>query len=202
MERLKDDENYDIAKEAYYPLIKIILNDFDVTPANFQKKIKDYSKTNQDLSYLENIFLQLFLNLNPNEQNFKSDINRKLVINLLRYLSNIKQSNLKAKINIGDNQNEESINKIESEISNVPGKVYVINADEILKMLTEIYENDKLYKILFTELDKISKKEEYLAMILLLLPDKQTQQIIQIVSHYLKEDNKKEINLYLRRINL
>lgn len=66
MERLKDDENYDIAKEAYYPLIKIILNDFDVTPANFQKKIKDYSKTNQDLSYLENIFLQLFLNLNPN----------------------------------------------------------------------------------------------------------------------------------------
>ena len=56
MERLKDDENYDIAKEAYYPLIKIILNDFDVTPANFQKKIKDYSKTNQDLSYLENIF--------------------------------------------------------------------------------------------------------------------------------------------------
>ena len=178
MERLKDDENYDIAKEAYYPLIKIILNDFDVTPANFQKKIKDYSKTNQDLSYLENIFLQLFLNLNPNEQNFKSDINRKLVINLLRYLSSIKQSNLKAKINIGDNQNEESINKIESEISNVPGKVYVINADEILKMLTEIYENDKLYKILFTELDKISKKEEYLAMILLFLPDKQTQKII------------------------
>ena len=40
MERLKDDENYDIAKEEYYPLIKIILNDFDVTPANFQKKLK------------------------------------------------------------------------------------------------------------------------------------------------------------------
>ena len=39
-------------------------------------------------------------------------------------------------------------------------------------------------------------------MILLLLPDKQIQQIIQIVSHYLKEENKKEINLYLRRINL
>ena len=206
MERLKDDENYDIAKEAYYPLIKIILNDFDVTPANFQKKIKDYSKTNQDLSYLENIFLQLFLNLNPNEQNFKSDINRKLVINLLRYLSSIKQSNLKAKINIGDNQNEESINKIESEISNVPGKVYVINADEILKMLTEIYENDKLYKILFTELDKISKKEVYLAMILLFLPDKQTQKIIQVASHYLKEENKKEIIDFFqdifRRINL
>ncbi len=40
MEGLKNDEKYDKAKDAYYPLIKIIFNDFDVTPTNFQKKLK------------------------------------------------------------------------------------------------------------------------------------------------------------------
>ena len=50
-------------------------------------------------------------------------------------------------------------------------------------MLTKIYENEKLYKIHI-----------------------QTQQIIQVASHYLKEENKKEITNFfqniLRKINL
>ena len=105
------------------------------------------------MPYLENIILQLFPNLNPKEENFKSDINRKSAINLLHYSSNIKQSNVSAII-----------------------KIWV-------KMLTKIYENEKLYKIHI-----------------------QTQQIIQVASHYLKEENKKEITNFfqniLRKINL
>ena len=40
MESLEEAEKYEKAKDAFYPLIKLILIYFNITTKNFQKKLK------------------------------------------------------------------------------------------------------------------------------------------------------------------
>ena len=40
MESLEEAEKYEKAKDAFYPLIKLILMYFNVTTKNFEKKLK------------------------------------------------------------------------------------------------------------------------------------------------------------------
>ena len=110
----------------------------------------------------------------------------------MHYLSNIKQSHSKNKDKSKGKQNGESDMKIESEINDESGNTKV-KAEEVLKICSNVYGDNALYKILFKDLDRISNKEEYLEMILLILPDKDIQQIIKVVSHYSEETNKSQI---------
>ena len=202
-EKNKTKEEYELnsylkAIDVYYILIKVVLEDNNITTFNFEKKIKQY-KNNKNLSYLEKIIIQLLINLNPKSQNFKSFLNRKFAINLLNYLSKIK---------VIKRQNEEINMKNESEIGNVSRNAKKINAIEVLKICSDVYGDRPLYKILFKELYMISKKEEYLIIIILILPDpeKDIQKIIEVVAHYYEGMNKKElIDLFqdiTRRIDL
>ena len=123
----------------------------------------------------------------------------------MHYLSNIKQSHSKNKDKSKGKQNGESDMKIESEINDESGNTKV-KAEEVLKICSNVYGDNALYKILFKDLDRISNKEEYLEMILLILPDKDIQQIIKVVSHYSEETNKSQIIDFfwkiIRRIDL
>ena len=71
-DEIKKDEDWNLntkAIEAYYPLIKLIIEEFDVTPENFEEKIKHYIAT-KNLPYLETIIMELLINLNPPKRKF------------------------------------------------------------------------------------------------------------------------------------
>ena len=68
-----------------------------------------------------------------------------------------------------------------------------IKAEEILQICSKIFDEDKLCNILFKEITGLPNKEEYLEMILLFIPEKETQQILKVINKYLIKENENKI---------
>lgn len=84
-EKANDKEmTFDIAQLTYYPLLKEIIKDYTINENNFQNKIQDY-KRSHIMTHLEEKLFELFLYVHPKKENFKSELNRKYIINLLKY---------------------------------------------------------------------------------------------------------------------
>ena len=194
----------------FYALLKAYIKDKTIDENNFQDKIKQYKKS-KNMTHLKAKMLELLLYLNPKTENFKTELNKNYIINILKYLvkkkgdkdvlNHLKQKEKVKEINsnealrqnilAGDEieQNEEDINAILLKM-----KEGEINAEEILKICSKIFEEDKLYKILFNDLANLSNKKEYIEMMLLFLPDKDTQQILNVINNNLiKNNNKNQI---------
>ena len=202
---------------VFYVLLKAYIKDKTIDENNFQDKIKQYKKSN-NMTHLEKKILELLLYLNPKTENFKTELNKNYIINILKYLvkkkgdkdvlNHLKQKEKVKEINsnealrqnilAGDEieQNEEDINVILLKM-----KEGEINAEEILKICSKIFEEDKLYKILFNDLANLSNKKEYIEMMLLFLPDKDTQQILNVINNNLiKNNNKNQMMDFFEKI--
>ena len=88
---IEDALKIEAASEAFYPCLKVILNDYNFTEYDFPKKVNDYVKS-KNMPKLEKKLFDLILYLNPKKKNFLSEINRKLIINVLKYLMRIKKA--------------------------------------------------------------------------------------------------------------
>ena len=82
-----------------------------------------------------------------------------------------------------------------------------IDPNEIIKLLLKVYENDNLFKILFIDVSDICNLEEYLEMLLLFLPDRETQQITKVIIDNFNGENKRKVNdlfqnIIFKKINL
>lgn len=172
---------FEITRASYYSLLKVILKDERVTEENSELKIKGYINS-KNMNRIEKKLFELLLYINPKKENFKSDLNRKFIINIMKYLLNIKEV-----INI--NKNEDSKESDISENKDV-NKV----TSELIEKCAKIFDEDKLIKILFNDIPNIENKAEYLEMILMFIPEKEIQQIIKVIKNNLgKDNNKKEI---------
>lgn len=69
-----------------------------------------------------------------------------------------------------------------------------INADSLIMLFSKIYDCDNLYQILFKDIPNNIDKEEYLEMILLFLPEKNSDQILSIINNNLDCDKKVQIH--------
>ena len=225
---LQDLIKLETSKNEFYPLLKNILNDNEITEANFEQKVKEY-KISKNISHLEKRLLDLLLYLNPKKENFKSDLNRKLIINILKYLKKIKES--KNSINefkdnkiVEENKNSDKLlfdprimieelnedekrkNETRETVVEKGEKITEIIADKIIELCSKIFNEDKLLRILFNDISDLSNKEEYLEMLLLFLPEKETQQILKAIKDSANGENKKGIielfqNIFIK-INL
>ena len=197
--------------KAFYTLLKGILNVSNITKDNFKEEIINYINS-KELASLEKKLFELLLYLNPEKKNFNLQYNKEFlyqIMNLLlikkgnkNIISQIKDSEEKKiianEINknkevLDDNKNE-NLNKIEG-INNEP-----INSDEIMQACKKVFEEDELLSILFEGDINISKKEQYLEMIILFLPEREIQQILKVIKKYLKDENNKEIYESLEKI--
>ena len=61
-------------------------------------------------------------------------------------------------------------------------------------LFSKIYDCDNLYQILFKDIPNNIDKEEYLEMILLFLPEKNSDQILSIINNNLDCDKKVQIH--------
>ena len=215
--------NIETTKEAFYPLLKVLLNNPQISEDNFTKILDNYKKSEifMNLPTLEKRLFELISYLNPNSKSFYSDINRKFIINIINYLlafrfSKKETNEIKDKVGVKDakeskNPEQEMINK---EINEEDAKVNdddknsekivinknAINSESLISVLLNIYNSEKLYKILFSEIPDTINKEEYLDMILLFLPEKDTDKILEIINNYLKKENKKKIQELFQRL--
>ena len=83
-------EKLNVAQTAYYSSLKVILNDYsEIDRKNFESKIKSYMKS-KNLQGLEERIFELLLYLNPTKENFKSELNMKYIVNVLKYFMKIK----------------------------------------------------------------------------------------------------------------
>ena len=155
-------EKLNVAQTAYYSSLKVILNDYsEIDRKNFESKIKSYMKS-KNLQGLEERIFELLLYLNPTKENFKSELNMKYIVNVLKYFTKF--------------ENKEESKKIK--------------AEDLFKVCSDMFREDFLYKILFENEEDISNKEEYIEMLLLFLPNKETQQIIKFIKNKFNFDNK------------
>ena len=134
------------------------------------------------MNRFKNKLLDLLLYLNPKSEGFKSDQNRKYIVNIMKYISNVKRNKVnKTEIQdlskneqrqTNDDKNSEK-NKIETLITEGE-EIFIrkINIEELLNEYSKIFENDNLNKILFHGIDGLINKEEYLEMFLMFLPEK------------------------------
>ena len=212
--KINIEELFDIstARDAFYPCLKKLLDDYQISEDNFIIKINKY-QTSKSMTELEKKLFDLIVYLNPQKKSFNSEINRKLVINLLKYLLKIKEAKKslnqiraqelqedqgESKIPEQEKISQESVDKEDNEkevkvSQKEKEEPKEINGDEIIILLSKIYANDKLYQILFTEIPDTINKEEYLEMILLFLPEKDSDQILKIINKNLTCENKVQI---------
>ena len=189
------------SRDAFYPCLKKLLDDYQISEDNFIIKINKY-QTSKSMTELEKKLFDLIVYLNPQKKSFNSEINRKLVINVLKYLLKIKEAKkslnqiraqeFKEDQEESKNPEQEKISQESADKEDNEKEVKVsqkekeepkeINGDEIIILLSKIYANDKLYQILFTEIPDTINKEEYLEMILLFLPEKDSDQILKIIN--------------------
>jgi len=209
-------EKLNFAQAAYYSLLKVILNDYsEIDGKNFESKIKSHMKS-KNIQGLEERIFELLLYLNPTKENFKSELNMKYIVNVLKYFMKIKgNKNVVTKF-----ENKEESKNNDNEILNdqdqdLEKKIAAndliidskeIKAEDLFKICSDIFRENNLYKILFENEADISNKGEYIEMLLLFLPNKETQQIIKFIKNKLNFDNKDKIldlfqNLF-RAINL
>ena len=115
---IEDALKIEAASEAFYPCLKVILNDYNFTEYDFPKKVNDYVKS-KNMPKLEKKLFDLILYLNPKKKNFLSEINRKLIINVLKYLMRIKKAKESLNIikdkEVKEDIHEEEINKVNIE---------------------------------------------------------------------------------------
>ena len=200
------------SRDAFYPCLKKLLDDYQISEDNFIIKINKY-QTSKSMTELEKKLFDLIVYLNPQKKSFNSEINRKLVINVLKYLLKIKEAKkslnqiraqeFKEDQEESKNPEQEKISQESADKEDNEKEVKVsqkekeepkeINGDEIIILLSKIYANDKLYQILFTEIPDTINKEEYLEMILLFLPEKDSDQILKIINKNLTCENKVQI---------
>ena len=69
----------------FYALLKAYIKDKTIGENNFQDKIKQYKKS-KNMTHLEAKMLELLLYLNPKTENFKTELNKNYIINILKYL--------------------------------------------------------------------------------------------------------------------
>ena len=197
--------------KAFYTLLKGILNVSNITKDNFKEEIINYINS-KELASLEIKLFELLLYLNPEKKNFNLQYNKEFlyqIMNLLlikkgnkNIIRQIKDSEEKKIIaneinknkEVLDGNKNENLNKIEG-ISNEP-----INSDEIMQVCKKVFKEDELLSILFEGDINISKKEQYLEMIILFLPEREIQQILKVIKKYLKDENNKEIYESLEKI--
>lgn len=172
MEVLDDQalKKIDSAYNSFLPCLKGILKS-EVTSENLKDKIDAYIKS-KGLIGLEKKIFELFINLNPTKKNFKSESNRTLIVNIFSFLlhkimppNNIEKENDEIVEEESKNQDGEKINEdtktTEEEDKGKDIKTEMIeekkeiDANEILKLLLKVYENDNLFKILFIDVSDI-----------------------------------------------
>ena len=217
---MEDLENYlakfNFAQTAYYSSLKVIFNDYsEIDGKNFESKIKSYMKS-KNIQGLEERIFELILYLNPTKENFKSELNMKYIVNVLKYFMKIKGGkNVVTKFENKEeskNSDNEILNDQEQDqdkeiaLNDLIIDLKAIKAEDLFKICSDIFKEDILYKILFENEADISNKEEYIEMLLLFLPNKETQQIIKFIKNKLNFDNKDNaMNLFqklFRSINL
>lgn len=217
----QDLKKIDIAYESFCLCLKGILGT-EVTLDNFKDKINRYIES-KNLDGLEKKIFELFLYLNPKKENFKSESNRTLIMNIFKYLSKniVLESNIEKKndekveeerknkdgVKIYEDSKEEEEKKGNDIKTDIIKEKKDIDANEIIKILYKIYENDDLFEILFSDVSDICNLEEYLEMLLLFLPDRETQQITKVIKNNFKGENKGKLidlfqNTIFRKINL
>ena len=75
----------DKLRKTYFPLLKLITEDYSIKEDNFEKKVNEYVKSNK-IAGLEKRILDLLLYVNPKKENFKNDLNRKYIFDIFEYL--------------------------------------------------------------------------------------------------------------------
>ena len=124
----QDLKKIDIAYESFCLCLKGILGT-EVTLDNFKDKINRYIES-KNLDGLEKKIFELFLYLNPKKENFKSESNRTLIMNIFKYLS----KNIVLESNI-EKKNDE---KVEEERKNKDGvKIYEDSKEDDYSEITE-----------------------------------------------------------------
>ena len=84
---LKDLEKLEKTKDAYYPLLKLILNDRSINEKNYLEKLKEYVKNNsKHMTRIDNTLFELIMHVHPQSESIKDDLNRKYLINIMKYL--------------------------------------------------------------------------------------------------------------------
>ena len=203
---LEDLEKLEKTKEAYYPLLKLILNDRSINEKNYLEKLKEYVKNNsKHMTRIDNTLFELIMYVHPQSESIKDDLNRKYLINIMKYLISKKKPNKGKSIE----KVEEYKNPNDSDIEEEPGNISNLNeinthdglsttndeqANEVLLMCSNIFNENDLFKILFDNYSEITNKIEYLEMILLFIPEKDTEKILDAINKNLKGENKEEIN--------
>ena len=104
------------AGDAFYPCLKKLLDDYQISEDNFIIKINKY-QTSKSMTELEKKLFDLIVYLNPQKKSFNSEINRKLVINLLKYLLKIKEAKKSLKAQEFKDDQKESKNLEQEKIS-------------------------------------------------------------------------------------
>ena len=90
---LKDLEKLEKTKDAYYPLLKLILNDRSINEKNYLEKLKEYVKNNsKHMTRIDNTLFELIMHVHPQSESIKDDQNRKYLINIMKYLISKKKN--------------------------------------------------------------------------------------------------------------
>ena len=199
--------NYHNADIAFYSSLIKILGDEQIDGYNFEQKIKKYIEKKKLNGFGKTIF-ELLLYVNPKTNSFKSDINRLYIFKILDYLEEI----TKNKNTLQNNEKAEDFINNPNEPLNEDQKVndenndseenhkQEINVEEIYELFMTVSQADELYRNLFIKIEDISKKEQYLDMILFFLPEKDTEQIIKVIDKNLDDKNKSEIISLFRNV--
>ena len=166
----------------YYNLVKLILNDYNIDDKNLEKKLISYIKL-EKITGLQLAIFELILYLNPTKNYFKSELNMKYIMNILKFI--LKTKGNKNIVNKIENE-EKSKNDISWQIDEIimedeKNFSKEIKVDELFEICSTIFKEDNLFKILFDDVSIIKYKEEYLEMILLFFPNKEMEQIIKVI---------------------
>ena len=130
-------------------------------------------KNKPDTPKLEKTLLQLILDLNPKTKTFKSPPNQTLIIDVIKYLINIKKK-------------KENANPL-----------------EIFNIFARDFSEDPLYIKLFEKDDALNDiKEIYLEMIIPFVPEKRVNLIINVMKNYTNKEELKFVEQILYEINL
>ena len=69
---LKDLEKLEKTKDAYYPLLKLILNDRSINEKNYLEKLKEYVKNNSiHMTRIDNTLFELIMYVHPQSESIK-----------------------------------------------------------------------------------------------------------------------------------
>ena len=199
-------KKYQTALDSFFPLLKVILNDKDIDSSNFEKKIKEFKKSKEITDFSSKV-LELFVYLNPKKENFKNELNRCLIINILKYLVSDENNKI---FNEKEKSAQDEIAKLEEREINEEEKndeernriIEKVNPYKIFEIYVKVYEDDPLFKILFNEDDKniITNIEQYIEIFLLFTPEKDISQIIKTFNNIFKDDKNNEIIMELEKI--